>query len=568
MTISPLFLDLKEYSSSKFKGDLSAGLTVGILLIPQGMAYAMLAELPPIYGLYSSLFPLLIYGIFGSSRQLSVAPTALSSILTASALGALSTSSYDLFSLSIILTLSVGLIRLLMGIVRLGFLSNFMSNAVISGFTTGAAIIIATSQLKHLFGINLEGGRIDQIITEIIAKTSYINATTLGIGLIGIFGIKFIKRINSKLPAALIILIFAIFGSYLFHIEEYGVTILGKIPSGLPTFQFPNISIEIMKAVFPYAFIIALIGFIEATSVSKSLQNKHKSYKVIPNQELIALGLSNIVGSFFQAFPTTGGFSRSAVNDQAGAKTGLASIISSFIVGLTLLFLTKPFFYLPNTILAAIILVSVISLIDLNTIKRLWIADPKDFGMMLITFLGTLFIGIQEGIAIGILASLLSVIYKASQPHLAVLGRIPDTTFYMNVERYDTVQNDEILIIRIDGQLFFANADRIQKQILQCLQKKEKAKTLIINAKAISTIDYTALEMIDELFEVLQKRGIQLSFSNLNGPVRDVLIRTNYVSKVGDSHFFMNVDEAVLYYEKHKGTTVKDIVLQSNNRKK
>ena len=337
----PILQWLPGYKKSYLSGDIGAGLTVGVMLIPQGMAYAMIAGLPPVFGLYASLIPQVIYAIMGTSRQLAVGPVAMDSLLVATGLGALALTGIDEYiAMAIFLALFMGAIQLGLGLLRMGFLVNFLSKPVISGFTSAAAIIIGLSQLKHLLGTSIE--RSNQV--HILLKNAFITITdtnliTLGIGIAAIILIKIIKKINKSIPGALVVVVLGILGIYLFGLNDLGVKIVGEVPSGLPSFKVPSIDYSRITELAPIALTLALIAFMEAISVAKAVEEKHSDYEVDPNQELIALGTSNIIGSLFQSYPTTGGFSRTAVNVQAGAKTGVAPIVSAIVVGLTLLFL-------------------------------------------------------------------------------------------------------------------------------------------------------------------------------------------------------------------------------------
>ncbi len=404
---------IKNYKSTDFNPDLIAGLTVGVMLIPQGMAYAMIAGLPPIYGLYASTIPLIVYGLFGTSRQLSVAPVAIDSLLTASGVSLIAQAgSEDYIALAITLALCVGIIQFSLGVSRLGFLINFLSHPVIQGFTSAAAIIIGLSQLKHLLGINMPGREhIQDILTYLVKEIGNTHLLTLAIGMSGIAFLITFRKFAPSIPGSLILVALTIIVIRLFHLDQYGIQIIGFIPRGLPAPSIPLIDFSMLRKLLPTAFAIAMVSFMESSAVAKSIQSRHLTYKIIPNRELMAIGMANMMGSIFKSFPVSGGFSRSVVNDQAGARTGMASIISALLVILTLLLLTPLFYYLPNAILASIVLVAVYRLINVKEAKRLWYVDRKDFMMMLVTFLGTLFFGIITGIGIGVLLSLAWIIF-------------------------------------------------------------------------------------------------------------------------------------------------------------
>ena len=359
--IFPILDWLPNYKKEFFKNDLGAGLAVGIMLIPQGIAYAMIAGLPPIYGLYTAMIPQMVYAVFGTSRQLAVGPVAMDSLIVASGVATLAEIGTEHFiEFAILLAFMMGVLQVLFGIFKLGFLVNFLSRPVISGFTSAAALIIALSQLKHLLGIDIQrNNQIHSLVYEALQNIKDTNLITLAIGVVSILILVFFKQFSKKIPAALVVVVLGILLVKFFNLDQIGVKIVGDIPNGLPNFVVPSFEKQTLINLFPIALTLSFIAFLEAISVAKAIELKHNDYKVIPNQELIALGMGNIVGSFFQTYPATGGFSRTAVNNQAGAKTPMAAIISGSVVGLTLLFFTHVFYYLPEAVLAAIIVVAV-----------------------------------------------------------------------------------------------------------------------------------------------------------------------------------------------------------------
>ena len=545
----PILQWLPSYKKSYLSGDVGAGLTVGIMLIPQGMAYAMIAGLPPVFGLYASLIPQIIYAILGTSRQLAVGPVAMDSLLVASGLGALALSGIDEYiAMAIFLALFMGLIQLGLGLLRMGFLVNFLSKPVISGFTSAAAIIIGLSQLKHLLGTSIQSSnQIHFLLKNALATITDTNMITLAIGVIAIVLIKSIKKIDSRIPAALVVVVVGVLGIYFLGLNDLGVKIVGEVPSGLPTFQVPSIDYSRVSELLPIAMTLALIAFMEAISVAKAIEEKHQGYQVDPNQELIALGTSNILGSFFQSYPTTGGFSRTAVNDQAGAKTGVAPIVSAVVVGLTLMFLTPLFYYLPNAVLAAIIMVAVFGLIDIKYPIDLFKNRRDEFYLLLATFLITLTVGIKEGILLGVLISLLLLVYRTSRPHIAVLGRIRNTDYFKNIARFpeDTETFKEFLIIRFDAQLYFGNREYFKNELQNQLDKKgPEVKYVILNAEAINYIDSSAVHMLRQLINELKNKGIKLVVAGAIGPARDIFYSSGLINEIGKDNFFVKTNEA------------------------
>ncbi len=549
---------LRNYRKEDIKGDLSAGLTVGVMLIPQGMAYAMIAGLPPIYGLYASTVPLILYALFGTSRQLAVGPVAMVSLLTAAGVGALAeVGSQTFIALAITLALMVGLIQFLLGVFRLGFLVNFLSHPVISGFTSAAALIIGLSQLKHLLGVNIERSHhIHEILFQAFEQIGGINWFTFGVGLGGIILIKGIKRINRSIPGPLLAVLFGILVVYGFGLTEVGVAVVGTVPEGLPAFSLPSFDRESLSALLPVALTISLVGFMESIAVAKAIQAKHRNYQVIPNQELIGLGLANIGGALFQSYPVTGGFSRTAVNDQAGAKTGLASIISAVLIILTLLFLTPLFYYLPKAILASVIMVAVFGLIDIKEAIHLWKSNRTDFAMLLITFVATLSLGIEQGIGVGVVLSLIMVIYRSTRPHYAILGNIPGTPYYRNTDRFEQLkEREDTLIFRFDADLYFANTSFFKEKLTEEIAgKKDTLKNVVISAESISYVDSSAMHALEQVLEDLRKQDIRPLFSGVKGPLRDALTRAHLMDKIGNESFFMNVEDAMAYLDNESDT--------------
>jgi len=574
--ILPIFQWLPNYKKSYLTGDVIAGLTVGIMLIPQGMAYAMIAGLPPVFGLYASLIPQIIYAIMGTSRQLAVGPVAMDSLLVASGLGALSLSGIDEYiSMAIFLSLFMGSIQLLLGVLRMGFLVNFLSKPVISGFTSGAAIIIGLSQLKHLLGIDItRSNQVHKLLINAFENISLTNIYALSIGIFSIILIKVIKKYNKKyskrFPAALVLVVIGVSVVYFFNLYDFGLKIVGKVPSGLPSFQTPKIPLDRISELTPIALTLALIAFMEAISVSKAIEEKQNEYEIDSNQELIALGTSNIIGSLFQSYPTTGGFSRTAVNDQAGAKTGIAPLISALVVGLTLLFLTPLFYYLPNAVLAAIIIVAVFGLIDFSYPKELYKRRKDEFILLLITFVITLTVGITEGILSGVLLSLLIMVYRTSKPHIAVIARVKDTNYYKNILRFNnsTENRNDILGIRIDSQLFFGNKDFFKKELNKKIENKGKElRLIIINTEAINYIDSSGAHTLIKIIQELKTKNIKVMFSGTSGPTRDILYKSGIVDILGKENLFLRSHEAEEYYDgKYNKTEIsKKIAEQTDN---
>ena len=559
--ISKLQLHMKEYfpilkwgprlSKKGIKNDFIAGITVGIMLVPQGMAYAMLAGLPPVFGLYAALVPQVIYAFMGTSRQLAIGPVAMDSLLVASGLAALNLSGIqEYISMAIFLAFFMGAIQITLGFLRMGFLVNFLSKPVISGFTSAAAIIIGLSQLKHLLGAPFETtNKIHLLIIEFFQKSSQIHIETVTIGLLSILLLVFLKKINPSIPGALIAVVVACLWMNFFG-QNSGIAIVGNVPEGLPSFKTPQIELSNVSRVFPLALTLSLIAFMEAISIAKAIE-ENKDYSVNPNQELIALGSSNIIGSLFQSYPVSGGLSRTAVNDQAGANSGLALIISSFIVGMTLLFLTPLFYFLPYTILASIIMVAVFKLIDIKTPQKLWKSSKSEFYILLFTFSITLFVGITQGILLGVLSSLLLLVYRSTEPNISVLGKITGTDYFKDTDRFaeDIETFENLLLLRFDEQIYFGNSHFFKEQLLDRVsQKGEKLNTVILSSGGINYIDSSGMKIISEIVNILRLKGIDFYVAGAIGPVMDSLVRSGIARKIGGQYFFANTQQAFAYF--------------------
>ena len=566
----PILEWIQEYNKTLFKGDLSAGITVAVMLIPQGMAYAMIAGLPPVYGLYAAIFPQLIYAIMGSSRQLAVGPVAMDSLLVATTLNTMAiVDAQHYISLAIFLAFFMGVIQVFLGLIKFGFLVNFLSKPVINGFTSAAAIIIGLSQLNHMLGVEISQGNVLQALMQSIWEVrTEIHLLTLMITLGSIFLIFGIKRFSKKIPVALVVVILTTLLTSQLNWNEMGVSIVGTISSGLPAFNFQWIAVEDIYPLFPMALTLSLIAFLEAISIAKAIEVKENKETVDPNQELIALGAANVFGSFFQSYPTTGGFSRTAVNHESGAQTGVAAIISAAVVGLTLVFFSSWFYYLPKPVLGAIILTAVINLVDLKYPYQLWSSHREEFFILLFTFLITLFMGIMEGVLLGTLASLSLMVYRSSQPHIAILGRIKGTKHYRNIHRFtEEVETfPGVLILRFDGQLFFGNHSYFKKQIVDLLGREtKKIRYLVIDASPINYIDASASNTLNHWIQNLNKEGITVLWVNVIGPIRDLFFKNGMLKKIGKKNLFYSLDSAVKYIGGEKTPKIEKRISDQNN---
>jgi SulP family sulfate permease len=543
----PIAGQLEDYGREKLTGDLSAGLTVGVMLIPQGMAYALIAGLPPIYGLYASLVPLVIYALFGTSRQLAVGPVAMVSLLVAAAVGPIAGGDTQLYiGLALLLSLMVGLLQFGLGLARFGFLVNFLSHPVLAGFTSAAALIIGLSQLKHLLGISIERSHyIHEILWTAVQKAGAVDPMTLVLGLGSIALLVGLRWWKKSFPGALAAVVLTTLATWGFGLHEMGVAIVGSVPSGLPAPTVPPMDAGAVGDLIPSALAIGLVGFMESIAVAKVYAARHR-YEVDANKELVGLGLANVAGAFFSAYPTTGGFSRTAVNDQAGAQTNLAAIFSAGIIALTLLFLTPLFYFLPKAVLAAIVMVAVFGLIEWEEVVHLWHVDRTDLALMGVTFTATLGLGIEQGILTGVIVSLIAVIYQTSQPHTAIMGRLPDTSTYRNLRRNpEALTKSHVVVVRMDANLYFANASAFKDLVLEADVKSPALQTIVIDMYPVNRIDSTGVEALEEVIETCRRHGVTVLLAGVKGPVRDVLDDAGVSNDLGEDNFFLEVHAAV-----------------------
>lgn len=543
---------LPAYTRKDLGFDLIAGLTVGVMLVPQGMAYSLLAGMPPIYGLYAGIVPLIVYAIFGTSRHLSIGPVAVSALLVLAGISQLAEPGSERFVSLVILTgLLIGIVQLLLSLFRLGFLVNFLSHPVISGFTSAAAVIIAASQLQYLLGIEIP--RFEHLYETVGYAFSHLHETnlpTLALGIGGIILMLVLKRLNKNIPGALVTVVLGIALTRLFQLQSFGVAIVGEIPAGVPHFSVPEISLENIKLVFPTVLTVTTIGIVESIGIAKALEAKHDYYKVRPNQELLALGLSKIFGAFFLSLPTSGSFTRSAVNNEVGGRTGISSIVTALVIILGLIFLMPLFYFLPEAMLASIVVLAVRSLFEFNEAVHLWKVHRTDFWMMMTTFLVTLALGIEEGVLAGVVLSVVAVIFQSSKPHIAVLGKLPQTSHYRNVNRFPEAQQfDDMLLVRFDAHLYYANSSYFVDQVTQLTKEKgESLKVLILDASSMHEVDSSGLSAIKEVHKYLRSKQIQFYFCGVIGPVRDLFHKADMLEQLGPLNHFMNLNDAVEHY--------------------
>lgn len=541
---------LSHLRSERPSADLVAGLTVGVMLVPQGMAYAMLAGVPPVHGLYAALAPVVIYALLGTSRQLSVGPVAMDSLLVAAGVAPLAGGDGERYlALAISLSLVVGVIQLILGTLRAGFLVHLLSRPVLTGFTAAAAIVIATSQLGSLLGVPLGRGRVHEVLASAAGSWSSVHSLTVVIGAAALAVGFALRRWAPRIPAAMVLVVVGGFASALAGFEATGVSVVGPVPSGLPAPRLVLPDLVDLSALLPVALAIALVGFMESIAVAKVYATRH-GYEVDPDRELKALGAANLAGSLFQAFPVTGGFSRTAVNDQAGARTQRSALVAAAVVAVTLLFLTGLFHALPHAILAAIIVTAVVGLVDVRGMVRLWRIDRRDFALMALTGLATLVLGIQQGILVGAGLSIAVVLEQIVRPHVAVLGRMPDSRIYRDIARNpEAVVDPDIAVLRMDASLFYGNAEAFKEAARAALDPDPHGgrapSCLVIDAYAINRVDSTGLDALLALLDELRASSKSLRLACVKGLLRDRLASGGFLADLGEDRVHAQVWEAV-----------------------
>lgn len=549
----PLLGQISSYDRVKFSRDLIAATVVTIMLIPQSLAYAMLAGVPAELGLYASIFPLLAYALFGSCNTLAVGPVAIASLMTASALGkvtALGIIGY--LEGAMLLAFMSGIFLLLLGVFRLGFISNFLSHPVVAGFITASGLVIALSQFKHLLGISAQGHNFIEIAHSTINNAAQFNLYTLIIGICSVLFLYWARHsaalflmalgLNKALAASLsktapvvgvaaTTLVVASFG-----LDQQGVAIVGSIPTGLPSLTLPSFSWAAVEALFLPAVLISIIGYVESVSVGRTLSAK-KRQRIDGNQELIALGAANIASGASGAFPVTGGFARSVVNFDAGAETQFAAIFTAIGISLAALFLTPLLHYLPIAMLAATIIVAVLSLVDFSIFKRAWSFSKSDFAAVSITVVLTLLMGVEVGVASGIIASILLLLHHTSKPHIAEVGLLPDSEHFRNILHFEVECHPLVLSLRVDESLLFSNVNYLEEYIYDLLIKRPSTNGVILDCAAINTIDLSAVEMLESLNQQLLEQGISLHLSQVKVPVERLLKRSGLLEGLsGELH--------------------------------
>ncbi|KPQ08586.1 MAG: sulfate permease, SulP family [Rhodobacteraceae bacterium HLUCCA12] len=535
----------RSYSRENLSADLIAALVVTVMLIPQGMAYAMLAGLPPQAGLYGSIIPLLIYAALGSSSALAVGPVAVVALMTAATAGSIAeigTPGYQLAALWI--AMISGALMLAMGLLRLGFVANFLSHPVISGFITAAGILIAASQIRHLLGIQTSGKTLPEVIPSIIENIGGIHWPTV---LISALVLAFLiwsrkglapalRSLGLAAPTAALLakggLFLAVLAStlatWILGLDAQGLRIVGDIPRGLPPLALPAFDMDLITYLLVPSALIALVGYVESISIAQTLAAKRRQ-RVSPDRELIALGAANLGAGLSQAMPVTGGLSRSIVNYDAGARTKLAGAMTALMIGAALLALTPLLYFLPNATLAAIIIVAVLSLLDFGALPRAWTYSKADGAAMAATMAFTLVMGVEQGLAAGVGLSIVLHLYRTSRPHVAEVGQVPGTGHFRNVDRYEVVTAPEVVTLRVDESLYFPNARYLEELVQQKITENPALKHLVLMFSAVNEVDTSALESLEMIQAKLRDAGVTLHLSEVKGPVMDRLRRSDFL---------------------------------------
>jgi sulfate permease, SulP family len=545
-----------QYNRELFVSDLVAALIVTIMLIPQSLAYAMLAGLPPEVGLYASVAPLVMYTLLGTSRVLAVGPVAVVSLMTAAAVGeqaALGVHSY--WQIALTLAFISGGLLLLMGFLRLGFLANFLSHSVVSGFISASGLLIAASQIKTLMGVQASGENFFALVWSLIQQIPNTNVLTLVVGLLAtvfLFWVRqqlkplLIKLGLNKLAADIVtkagpVMAIAVTTTLAWQLNwpSMGLKVVGAVPQGLPPLTAPLFDVELWKDLFIPALLISIVGFVESVSVGQTLAARRRE-RIEPNQELVALGACNVSASLTGGFPVTGGFARSVVNADSGARTPAAGLYTAVGITLASLFLTPALFYLPHATLAATIIVAVLSLVDFSIFKHTWRFAKADFAAVTVTLSATLLFGVEIGLVAGVALSLAMHLYRSSQPHIATIGLVPGTEHFRNVLRHKVRTSPKVLCLRIDESLYFANARNIEDRLNAEVANNPQLKHVVLQCSAINDIDASALESLEAIEKRLRESNICLHLSEVKGPVMDRLEKSHFLEHLSGQVFLTN----------------------------
>ena len=543
----------RGYDRNTLTSDLMAALIVTVMLIPQGLAYALLAGLPPEVGLYASIAPLVLYAILGTSRVLAVGPVAVVSLMTASAIGQHAVAgSQEYWSVAITLAFMSGSMLLLMGVLRLGFLANFLSHPVISGFISASGLLIAASQMKTIMGVTSDSQNFIDLMLDLLAQIPNIHTLTFTIGLIAIiflawsrvglkralltFGLKAKSADIITKSAPVAVIAFTALLTWIFQWQVQGLKVVGTVPQGLPPLSVPLWDLALWKELAVPALLISVVGFVESVSVGQTLAAKRRQ-RIEPDQELVALGASNLSSSLTGGFPVTGGFSRSVVNFDSGAKTPAAGAFTAIGIASASLLLTPALFYLPQAVLSATIIVTVMSLVDFSILKRTWAFSKTDFIGALTTLLVTLSVSIEIGLMVGVVASLALFLYKASRPHIAEVGLVPGTEHFRNIRRHSVLTSPRVVSLRVDESLYFANSRALEDRVNDAVANAPDVEHIVLQCSAINDIDSTALESLETIERRLRDSGISLHLTEVKGPVMDHLKDTPFLQGLSGKVF-------------------------------
>jgi len=546
----PFLTWLPAYNRTTFTSDLIAALIVTVMLIPQSLAYALLAGLPPETGLYASILPLIAYAVFGTSRTLAVGPVAVVSLMTAAAISKQTV--LPPIEAAMWLALLSGGFLLLMGVVRFGFLANFLSHPVVSGFITASGIIIALSQVKHLLGIKASGDNLPELLQTLTESLPDTNQLTLLMGVVTLGFLFWTRRFLAGLlkaaglsafvagaltrVAPVVAVIATSFLAWHFRLDEQGMALMGQIPGGLPSLSLPSFSLEAIRPLLLPAILISVIGYVESVSVGRTLASRRKQ-KINPDQELIGLGVANMASGISGGFPVTGGFSRSVVNFDAGAQTQVASVMTAGGIAIATLLLSAWLAWLPNVTLAATIIVAVLSLVDFTILRETWSYSRSDFIAVSLTMAVTLLWGVELGVSCGVGVSLFLHLYKSSRPHIAEVGEVGSTGHFRNVLRHSVVTHPAIVSLRIDESLYFANASFIEDEIFKIMQERPGVHHVVLMCTAVNEIDISALEVLTEINSRLTDANIGFHLSEVKGPVMDQLDHTHLLKSLNGKVF-------------------------------
>lgn len=559
----------RTYNRGSLSNDLMAAVIVTIMLIPQSLAYALLAGLPPEAGLYASILPIMLYAVFGTSRALAVGPVAVVSLMTAATLGEVAAQgSAGYAAAALTLAALSGAILLAMGLFRLGFVANFLSHPVIAGFITASGLLIAASQLKHILGIQAHGHTLLDLVTTLIRHLPQTNWITLVIGGIALAFLFWVRNglaplltrlgLSNGIKSALVkagpvaVVVATTLAVWGFDLNQSGVQIVGAVPQSLPPFTLPPVPLDLLQQLLLPAFLISLIGFVESISVAQTLAAK-KRQRIDPDQELIGLGAANIGAALTGGFPVTGGFSRSVVNFDAGAETPAAGAFTAIGLAIAALLLTPLIYFLPKATLAATIIVAVLSLVDFSILMRSWHYSKSDFAAVAVTILLTLGMGVEAGVTAGVVLSILLHLYKSSKPHIAEVGRVPGTEHYRNILRHEVITDPAAVSLRVDESLYFANARFLEDKIHNRVARDPEIRHVILQCSAINAIDLSALESLEMINTRLKEMDVCLHLSEVKGPVMDRLKEQHFLQEM-TGKVFLTQFEAAQFVSGQSGT--------------